>query len=119
MPVPCKPPRFGVLGIDNQGIAAAAWFELDGGVWHINAAGVALRWQGHRLGDQLIERVFDRIIEHAGEHKVELSPVTGRVHPDNRESIKMIKRFGFVQVEEPDRQEGEFPLWTMGLPTRT
>jgi hypothetical protein len=62
MPAPCKPPQFGVLGVDAEGIAAAAWFELDGGTWHINAAGVALRWQGHRLGDKLMEHVLSRII---------------------------------------------------------
>lgn len=117
MPAPSKPPQFGVLGVDGEGIAAAAWFELDGGVWHVNAAGVALRWQGKRLGDQLMERVLSRIIEHAEEHGVGLSRVTGRVHPDNRQSIAMVRRFGFVQVRE-DPEEGVYPLWAMALPTR-
>jgi GNAT superfamily N-acetyltransferase len=118
MPVPCRPPDFGVIGVDDRGIAAAAWFQIDGGVWHINAVGVALRWQSRRLGDKLMERVLSRIIEHAEEHHVTVSQVTGRIHPENRQSIAMVTRWGFVQIPESDRDEDVYPLWGMALPTR-
>lgn len=118
MPAPCRPPNFGVIGVDDEGMAAAAWFQIDGGVWHINAAGVALRWQGHRLGDQLMERVLSRIIEHAEEHDVKVSHITGRIHPENRQSIALVTRFGFVQIPEPDREQRVYPLWAVDLPTR-
>jgi hypothetical protein len=71
MPMPCKPPQYGVLALDSEGIAAAAWFEFDTDLWWINVMAVALRWRrsAQHLGDDLMEHVFDRIIERADEQR--------------------------------------------------
>ena len=100
---PYQPPLFMIVGLDGEGIAAAAIYEeLDGpAVVQVQFMAVALRCRGRGGGtaDEMFGEILRRLEERAMQRRVDQVLVTGSIYGLNVPSQRMAFRAGMRHVD--------------------
>ena len=97
---PLKPPKFVLVGVDDDGIVAVVYYtELSPEQIHIDLIAVAQRAQGKGVATKLGEFLQDEILSRFTQFERDRVIVTACVHPENAESRAFCEGSGLAITE--------------------